>query len=172
MVSNRFLTTRKAQKGATMVEVAITFPLFIVLVFAIIEFALVIFTWTRAVEATRAGARYAIVNDEVVDLSGMDCDDGDTVSTTCDNGDCDALMEHMNSLYADLDPGNVTVSYACSSTGFPDRPDSLALREVNVSITGQEYQMILPGLIGVDPTLTLPSFSSTRVSEDLDTPEG
>lgn len=164
---NKYLS-RKREKGATMVEMALTLPLFLLLVFAIIEFALVIFTWTRAVDATRAGARYAIVNDAVTDISSLDCSSVSEVSVTCDSANCTDLMGHMNSLYQDLEAANVTVRYGCSSTGFSGNPQPV--REVSVSITGQQYELVLPGLIGLDPNLTLPNFTSTRVSEDLNTP--
>jgi len=166
MVSN--VPPIKRQAGAVMVEMALTLPIFILLVFAIIELALVIFNFTRAVEATRAGARYAIVNDAVTDLSTLDCSSLTEVVVTCDTASCDDLMGKMTALYSDLDPGNVEVRYGCSSTGFSGNPNPL--REVSVSIKGHEYELILPGLIGFDPTITLPPFTSTRVSEDLHTP--
>ena len=164
---NKWLS-RKREQGATMVEMALTLPLFLLLIFAIIEFALVIFTWTRAVDATRAGARYAIVNDPVTDVSSLDCSAVTNVSVTCDSANCTGLMNQMNALYQDLQAANVTVRYGCSSTGFSGNPRPV--REVTVSIVGQEYALVLPGVIGLDPTLTLPPFTSTRVSEDLSTP--
>ena len=160
--------SRKRERGSTMVEMAITLPLFLLLVFAIIELALVIFTWTRAVDATRAGARYAIVNDAVTDISSLDCSAVTNMTVTCDSANCTDLMAEMNSLYQDLEAANVTVRYGCSSTGFSGNPRPV--REVSVSIVGQEYELVLPGVIGLDPNLTLPDFTSTRVSEDLNTP--
>ena len=164
---NKWLS-RKREQGATMVEMALTLPLFLLLIFAIIEFALVIFSWTRAVDAPRAGARYAIVNDPVTDVSSLDCSAVTNVSVTCDSANCTGLMNQMNALYQDLQAANVTVRYGCSSTGFSGNPRPV--REVTVSIVGQEYALVLPGVIGLDPTLTLPPFTSTRVSEDLNTP--
>ena len=164
---NKFLS-RKREHGATMVEMALTLPLFLLVIFAIIEFALVIFTWTRAVDATRAGARYAIVNDPVVDISTLDCSAVTDLTATCDSANCTALMGEMNALYQDLQAANVTVRYGCSSTGFAGNPRPV--REVSVAIVGQEYELVLPGVIGLDPSLTLPAFTSTRVSEDLNTP--
>lgn len=159
---------RRRQGGAVMVEMALTLPLFILLVFAIIELALVVFNFTRAVEATRAGARFAIVNDPVTDLTTLDCSAVTEIVVTCDSANCTDMLARMTVLYKTLDPANVQVRYGCSSTGFPNNPDPI--REVSVSISGQEYELILPGLIGFDQTITLPSFTSTRVSEDMYTP--
>ncbi|WP_372634016.1 TadE/TadG family type IV pilus assembly protein [Alcanivorax jadensis] len=162
------ILSRKKQQGATMVEVALTLPIFLLLIFAIIELALVIFTWTRAVDATRAGARYAIVSDPVTDISSLDCSTVTELTVTCDSASCTGLMGEMNALYQDLQAANVTVRYGCSSTGFSGNPRPV--REVTVAIVGQEYELVLPGIIGMDSSLTLPSFTSTRVSEDLNTP--
>ena len=133
--------SRKRERGSTMVEMAITLPLFLLLIFAIIELALVIFTWTRAVDATRAGARYAIVNDAVTDISSLDCSAVTNMTVTCDSANCTDLMAEMNSLYQDLEAANVTVRYGCSSTGFSGNPRPV--REVSVSIVGQEYELSL-----------------------------
>lgn len=167
---------KRRQAGATMVEMAITLPLFLTLVFGIFEFALVIFDFTRAVESTRSGVRYAIVNNPVTDLSGMDCTThapGSEVSPTtasCATADCDAMVSRMRSLYPLLDGDNVNVVYECSFTGFVDNPNPVM--QVTVSIVGQEHPMMLPGLLGLDATLTLPSFASTRTSEDMYTYAG
>ncbi|KGD64511.1 TadE family protein [Alcanivorax nanhaiticus] len=167
------LLRRRKQGGATMVEMAITLPLFLILVFGIFEFALVIFSFTRAVEATRAGVRYAIVNDSVTDLSGMDCSthapgaEVTPVTASCADEDCSAMITRMQSLYPVLDGDNVRVVYECSFTGFSDNPNPVM--QVTISIEGQEHSLMLPGLMGLDSTLTLPSFASTRTSEDMHT---
>ncbi|MCK0153399.1 pilus assembly protein [Alcanivorax sp. S6407] len=159
---------KRSQGGAVMVEMALTLPVFLLLVFAIIELALVIFDFTRAVDATRAGARYAIVNDPVTDISTLDCSSVTEVTATCDSAGCTDLMGKMTALYRKLEEENVAVRYGCSSTGFSGNPNPV--REVSVSITGQEYELILPALIGFESTITLPPFTSTRVSEDMYTP--
>lgn len=159
---------RRQQGGAVMVEMALTLPLFILLIFAIIELALVVFHFTRAVEATRAGARYAIVNDPVTDISTLDCTTVTELTANCGSASCAGLMGKMTPIYKNLAAANVQVRYGCSSTGFASNPNPI--REVSVSISGQDYTLILPGLIGFDPKITLPSFTSTRISEDMYTP--
>lgn len=173
-MANRTLLQKKHQQGATMVEMAITLPLFLVIVFAIFEFALAIFAWSRAVEATRAGARYAIVNDAVMGLP--DCNShapGAEVppeSDTCDNANCSNLMLQMQRLYPDLLSEHVAVAYECSFAGFSDNPKPVM--QVTVAISGQPYHLMLPGLLGLDSTWTLPAFATTRISEDMHTYAG
>lgn len=53
----------KHQAGAAAVEFALIAIVFFMLLFGIIEFGRVLFTWNSAVEATRYGARVAVVCD-------------------------------------------------------------------------------------------------------------
>lgn len=52
---------RTGQRGATAVEFALVLILFLTFTLGIIDFARMLFTWSAANEATRAGARYAVV---------------------------------------------------------------------------------------------------------------
>lgn len=49
------------QKGASAVEFAIIAPLFISLVFAVVEFGLIVYTRGMMTHASREGARYGVV---------------------------------------------------------------------------------------------------------------
>ena len=53
------------QRGAVMVEMALTLGIFMVILLALFEFSLLMFTWSRAVEATRLGSRLAVVSTPV-----------------------------------------------------------------------------------------------------------
>ena len=50
--------------GATTIEFALGLLFFLMLVLGIVDFARMLFTWSAANEATRAGARYAVVCDD------------------------------------------------------------------------------------------------------------
>lgn len=52
-----------SQRGATAVEFALVLILFLTFTLGIIDFARMLFTWSAANEAARAGARYAVVCD-------------------------------------------------------------------------------------------------------------
>ena len=54
---------RRCQGGSTIVEFALVMLLFFTFLLAIVDFARMLFTWNAATEATRAGARYAVVCD-------------------------------------------------------------------------------------------------------------
>lgn len=51
------------QKGATAVEFALVLMLFLMFLLGIVDFSRMLYTWNAANEATRAGARYAVVCD-------------------------------------------------------------------------------------------------------------
>lgn len=79
----------KKQKGVAAVEFAIIATVFLTLLFGIVEFGRVLFTWNSAVEATRFGARTAVV---------------------CDIGS-DAVLRNMRKIMPNLTASNVNVSF-------------------------------------------------------------
>lgn len=55
---------QKSQSGATVVEFALVLIIFLTFLLGITDFSRMLFTWNAATEATRAGARYAVVCDD------------------------------------------------------------------------------------------------------------
>ena len=53
------------QKGSTLVEMALVLILFLMVIFAVMEFSIAIVRSAQLTEATRGGLRYAITNDPV-----------------------------------------------------------------------------------------------------------
>lgn len=155
-----------------MVEMAIVVPIFLALVFGILEFGVAVFNWSLVIEATRSGARYAIVNNAecagVTGDGGMVCPGAEPVS--CQVGADSPMMAEMRKIKPDIADGKVAITYACSDAGFAERPTPVL--KVTVETSGIEYAFILPALLGIDATVTMPSFATTRISEDLySTPE-
>jgi Flp pilus assembly protein TadG len=52
---------KSSQLGATAVEFALVLIIFLTFVLGITDFSRMLYTWNAANEATRAGARYAVV---------------------------------------------------------------------------------------------------------------
>ena len=59
------LAGKRRQRGQTLVEFALVALLFFVVLFGLIEFARALWTWNTIVQATRAGARFAVVETPV-----------------------------------------------------------------------------------------------------------
>lgn len=161
------LATRRAQRGAAMVEMAITLSLFLMLVFAIIEFSMAYFTWARINEAARDAARYAIVNDPLADISGLSCPGTGEVDVTCTDAACADLMTVVHRVAPFVEAGQVHVRYGCSGAGNPERPAEMVIPEVTVEIRDVQYEFIVPVLLGVDSPMGLPTARAARTGEDL-----
>ncbi|MGD9759753.1 TadE family protein [Comamonas sp. HJ-2] len=56
---------RLAQRGATLIEFALGLLIFLMFLLGVVDFSRLLYTWTAANEATRAGARYAVVCDDL-----------------------------------------------------------------------------------------------------------
>lgn len=202
------------QRGAALVEMAIVILVFLMLVFGILEFARAIFEWSRLVEATRSGVRYAIVNDPACNIfdetweSGdpqylkqdctpgpLQCDGGNQTASMTIAGDCkitqgsnqktDAacrivaenrfedgnLVEvrgNMRRLQPLINaPGtDVTITYTCTDAGFAGNAQRVPA--VTVSVENVEFYFVASGLLGIDASVTMPSFETTRTGEDLE----
>ena len=118
--------------GSTTIEFSLGLLVFLMLVLGIVDFARMLFTWNAASEATRAGARYAVV-----------CDD---------TGQQTLVLARMQALL----PQITTVSVAWTPAGCT----ATTCEGVTVGITGLNYQWISPIVGAAAPLIPMPSFST------------
>ena len=142
----------KKQSGTTLVEFALVGWLFIVLLFAAIEGARLMFTWNTVTEATRLGARTAAVcgvNDAVIK----------TVTQFNDNRilPADFTADAITVNYLDIDGNPVADPSPGNAAGF------LQIEFVEVRIDYQ-YDFLVPFF---NNAITLPPFSTVRPREAL-----
>jgi Flp pilus assembly protein TadG len=137
MISEK--TGVKKQKGEAAVEFAIIATLFFMLLFGIVEFGRVLFTWNSAVEATRLGVRTAVV---------------------CDK-DSDAVLTNMQRIMPSLTSNNVAVNYESASGGTCDIStcERVYVRTQNLSIT-----TLIPFF---NVTIPVPGFETSLMRESL-----
>jgi Flp pilus assembly protein TadG len=121
------------QQGATTVEFALALIVFLTFLLGITDFSRMLFTWSAANEATRAGARFAVV-----------CDDTDNQAQ---------VLTKMQALLPQISTINVTWAPAGCTPA--------TCTAVTVSITGLNYQWISPiaGLASL-AAIPMPSFST------------
>jgi Flp pilus assembly protein TadG len=128
---------RHAQRGSTIVEFALVLLIFLMFLLGIVDFSRMLFTWNAATEATRAGARYAVV-----------CDDSANQA---------AVLSRMQQLLPQIT--SASVSWA------PAGCTAASCESVTVAITGLNHNWIspIPGVIA----RTIPSapFSTTLIRE-------
>ena len=133
---------RKEERGATLVEFAIGATVFLIAMFAVVEFGRALWTHNALSDAARRGARYA-VNHPASDLSSVQ----NVVVYGDPAGGSKALVDNLTT-------GNVQVQY--SSFG-------LGAGTVSVSITNYQFQFVIP-IIGT--TISMPNYNTTLTGEN------
>jgi Flp pilus assembly protein TadG len=121
------------QTGATTIEFALGLVVFLMFLLGIVDFSRMLFTWSAAQEATRAGARYAVV-----------CDD---------TGQQAQVLARMQALLPQI--GTINVAWT------PAGCTASTCEGVTVTITGLNYQWISPiaGAASLAP-IPMPTFST------------
>lgn len=158
------------QKGASLVEMAIVLLLFLMTVFAVLEFTIAIVRSAQLAEATHNGLRYAIVNDAVGGITLPACTGEDLeVEVPCDSGSCPDMINRMANIAPIIKTQEgikVSVKYTCPVS------ENLVHNEiylVTVTVSDAKHYLTVPGVLGLDVTVDLQDFASTRLSEDLHT---
>jgi len=173
------------QKGAALVEFALTVSLFLVLVLGIMEFAILMMDMSRANEMTRQLSRIAITSGAVCDIYGGGCPGGVdelvcpggspvvvTLNQVDTNGCTDItgptgcrMMDLAETFLPGVTPSQIQVTYACSGAGFSGRPYPIPL--VTVSLQNFNRPFLFGGFLGIDAGINFPDFAVTRAGEDL-----
>jgi Flp pilus assembly protein TadG len=131
------------QQGAAAVEFAIVAALLFTLLFGVIEMGRLFWTWNAAVEATRLGARLAVV-----------CD--------VDRGAGAPIKRRMREMLPALSNANITIEYLNPPNRIDPACTNADCKAARVRLSGVTYQTIIPL---VPLSLTLPPFSTTLRKE-------
>ncbi|MEC3766687.1 MULTISPECIES: TadE/TadG family type IV pilus assembly protein [Cupriavidus] len=134
---------RSRQTGAAAIEFALVASIFFMLLIGIAEFSRVLFYWNTAGEATRLGARIAVV-----------CDVTDT-----------AIKDRMTLLMPLLKTSNIQVAYEPSGCDADADTARNSCRAVTVSVANVSVKTFIPV---VPITVSLPPFTTTLPRESLD----
>jgi Flp pilus assembly protein TadG len=127
------------QSGVAAVEFALVSALFFTLLFGVIEMGRLLWIWNAAVEATRLGARIAVV---------------------CDINDAD-IKARMTERVPELQTSQITVTYLNPPAAI-NTCTSANCKAVSVELTGYTHDTIIPF---VPLSLTLPPFETTLRKE-------
>lgn len=138
--------TLKRQRGAAVVEFALVAIVFFMLLIGIIEMGRVLFTWNAMVEATRYGARVAVV---------------------CPPNDA-AILSRMRQIMPSLTAANVSVAYSPSGCSVAN------CQQVSVSIQNVPVTTLIPvsaAILMAPPfTTTLPRESMLNAIDGYPNP--
>jgi hypothetical protein len=157
------LPTRRQQSGLAAVEFAIVGALAITLIFAVLEIARAFFVANALTEATRRGARMAVVcpvNDpaiaQVATFNAPGAGNESPIVNGLDTGDI--VMRYLDQDGEEIeDPSHDSTPPA----GF------LRIRYVQVSVVNFEHQLVIPF---ASVTFTMPEFTTTLPRESLGIP--
>jgi hypothetical protein len=140
-----FSATSARQSGTTMVEFAIVAVLFFALLLGIMDFGRLLFTWNAAAEATRWGARIAVV---------------------CDKFTPDQVRTRMRRILPQLTNGNIVINYYDPAGTVDNSCTKDTCKAVEVSLSGFTFDPISPfmpfGLI------TVPDFRTYLLRESME----
>ncbi len=130
--------TRRA-RGVAAVEFALAAPIFFALMFGVIEVGRMLWVWNAAVEATRLGARMAVV---------------------CDKDDADIKAKMLGTMHSmqGLTDSNITLTYLDLQGNGNCTADTCA--EVQVTFSGYQHQTLF-----IPITVTLPQFRTSMRKE-------
>lgn len=145
--AHSFVSRRRQQRGAAMVEFAIVAALFCTLLVGILEFGRVLFYWNTASEAVRLGTRTAAV---------------------CD-ADASVVKSRITGLLPLLASSNVNLSYTPSGCDSDPATARSTCTFVTVSVTNVSVKTMIPF---VPVTLTMPPLTTTLPRESLATSTG
>ena len=138
-------TTRKSERGNTLVEFSIAATVFLMSLFAVLEFGRALWTHNALSDAARRGARYAAVHSQaqMADVKNVVVYDDPAGGT--------------NPVVENLSTTNVQVNY-----------DNFGLGKgtVQVTITQYQFHFVIP-IIGT--TIAMPNYTTTLTGESVGT---
>ena len=136
--------SRARQRGAAAVEFGLICMVFLTLLIGIMEMGRLLFYWNSAAEATRWGARLAVV-----------CDLNDSI-----------IKEKMRAMLPLLNTADISVSYSPSTCAA----DAATARATCESVTVQINPTVVVNTLTpmLTASLTLPPFVTTLPRESMD----
>ena len=135
----RRCTTLGPQRGAAALEFALVAAVFFTIVLGAMEMSRLLWTWNAAGEATRLGARLAVV-----------CDIDDP-----------SIVTRMQQMLPALQPANVTVAYL-NPPNAPNTCSAATCKSVRVTLAGYTHVPIIPF---VALSIPIPPFQTTLPKE-------
>ena len=127
-----------AQQGSTSVEFALILMFYLTFLLGVLDMARLLWTWNAASEATRWGARTAVV---------------------CDR-DAAAVLARMQTFLPQLTEDNVVVDWYDGAGSVSASCTFADCQGVNVRIQNLNYQWLAPLGFSSIPPLAMPGFST------------
>lgn len=143
MLLKKFPNTRGNERGGSLIEFTVVATVFFMMIVGIVSAGVLYYTHNALVDATRRGARFAVLNPANSDTAVRNVVMYGTVNPPTG----------ATPLVYNLQPGNVSVTY--TDLG-------VASGSVTVSITGYTFPFILPTST---TSITMPPYRTTLTGE-------
>lgn len=140
-------TAHRQQRGATIIEFALVLMVFLTFFFGILDFARMLWTWNAANEATRWGARVAVVCPQ----------------------DTAKVLDRMQQFLPQLTAANVVVDWYNAAGNLDNTCTPATCGAVNIRIRDLNYQWITPVGFSLPNAIAMPSFSTYLPREAMGT---
>ena len=154
------MMNKHKQKGAETVEFALISLLFFAVLFAIIEFGRALFVWNALTEATRRGARMAVI-----------CPVGSAIPKQVAIFDAFDGKLGASQIIDGLTPNMVAVSYLDKDSAVTADPTQIKFVQVSIDVspaTGYKHDLMIP--LWGEPLIFNPAtlaFTTTLSTESL-----
>lgn len=159
------LNHRHDERGATIAELAVVALLFFTIIFGIIEFGRLIYTHNALTDATRRGARFAVLHQGLTEADQTKVKEYVVYGENPEKDGSGNIIAAplINGLTTDM----VNVDFeGIDKDGDPDTPEKTAfgsnLGTATVKIENYQFNLSIP-VIG--RVLTLPSYETTLTAE-------
>jgi Flp pilus assembly protein TadG len=151
MLMKRSPNTRDKERGGTLIEFAIVASVFFMMLVGIVAAGNLYYTHNALVEATRRGARYAVLNPS----GGAAAVQNVVIYGT------DSPPSGATPLVYNLQPANVSVCYS-GAVGCPGQAFGVAAGSVTVTIQSYSFPFVLPTST---TSITMPAYRTTLMGE-------
>ena len=152
----RFL---RARDGASAVEMALIFPILIVISLGVFELSGVLFFMHRANEAMTETARASLIEPPVVDLDllPVECPGGGG----CDATRLDELLAIAQRYVPGMTAANLRVKIESSGVSSSNQA-GIVTPIIRVELTGLQYHLIAAQLFGFGASFTVPPITASQ----------
>lgn len=166
----------RCRRGTAAIEFAFLLPVLLVISVAGLEFALIMFDYHLATEATRRAARIAIIEPPMVAVdeittAGVTCTYEGGATPTCEASVAASAVDTFDKIaaaIAEMIPGapgdpEVTITVTYRDTELTDGgATNVFTPSATVRLLGLRYEFFTAGLVGVTG-FQFPGFDTTRV---------
>lgn len=157
----------RSRKGQGLVEFALAFPMFLLIILGIFEIGRLFFTYATVFTASRETARYGATVDHANDCAGM-INAGRNVAFLTDVSDIliyyDQGQTNLQTISQNSDPKTTLIGKGLSACS-DDAPVSLGDRII-VLVTAP-YMPVIGPIIGIDNNFTISSLVSRTLVKEV-----